>query len=98
MIGWSILCPANPKAGCVQDVYDTVDYLASLGKSQTAAVKRDAEIGVAQVGEIERKIGQMKAKIVVAQISGMYRDIWDSEKKERKRNKQRNWCFSQQKL
>jgi flotillin len=33
----------------VQDVYDTVDYLASLGKSQTAAVKRDAEIGVAQV-------------------------------------------------
>jgi hypothetical protein len=30
-------------------VYDTVDYLASLGKSQTAAVKRDAEIGVAQV-------------------------------------------------
>ena len=51
MIGWSILCLANPKAGCVQDVYDTVDYLASLGKSQTAAVKRDAEIGVAQVGE-----------------------------------------------
>merc|ERR1719223_1923538 len=32
----------------IKDVYDTVDYLASLGKSQTAAVKRDAEIGVAQ--------------------------------------------------
>ena len=31
------------------DVYDNVDYLSSLGKSQTAAVKRDAEIGVAQV-------------------------------------------------
>merc|ERR1719411_2489481 len=31
-----------------KDVYDNVDYLASLGKSQTAAVKRDAEIGVAQ--------------------------------------------------
>ena len=31
-----------------QDVYDNVDYLSSLGKSQTAAVKRDAEIGVAQ--------------------------------------------------
>merc|ERR1712115_554774 len=32
----------------IKDVYDNVDYLASLGKSQTAAVKRDAEIGVAQ--------------------------------------------------
>merc|ERR1719229_1299811 len=32
----------------IKDVYDHVDYLASLGKSQTAAVKRDAEIGVAQ--------------------------------------------------
>ena len=33
----------------VQDVYDNVTYLQSLGKAQTAAVKRDAEIGVAQV-------------------------------------------------
>merc|ERR1719208_592485 len=32
----------------IKDVYDNVTYLASLGKSQTAAVKRDAEIGVAQ--------------------------------------------------
>merc|ERR1719346_423592 len=32
----------------IKDVYDNVDYLSSLGKSQTAAVKRDAEIGVAQ--------------------------------------------------
>ncbi|XP_042871073.1 flotillin-2-like [Penaeus japonicus] len=32
----------------IKDVYDRVDYLASLGKSQTAAVKRDADIGVAQ--------------------------------------------------
>merc|ERR1719234_1653666 len=32
----------------LKDVFDNVDYLASLGKSQTAAVKRDAEIGVAQ--------------------------------------------------
>ena len=31
-----------------QDVYDRVEYLASLGKTQTAAVKRDADIGVAQ--------------------------------------------------
>merc|ERR1719385_412377 len=32
----------------IKDVYDNVEYLASLGKAQTAAVKRDAEIGVAQ--------------------------------------------------
>ncbi|CAL4060399.1 unnamed protein product, partial [Meganyctiphanes norvegica] len=32
----------------IKDVYDKVDYLSSLGKSQTAAVKRDADIGVAQ--------------------------------------------------
>merc|ERR1712212_877767 len=32
----------------IKDVYDTVTYLASLGKAQTAAVKRDAEIGVAR--------------------------------------------------
>merc|ERR1719195_700544 len=32
----------------IKDVYDNVDYLSSLGKSQTATVKRDAEIGVAQ--------------------------------------------------
>merc|ERR1719309_245140 len=32
----------------IKDVYDRVEYLASLGKAQTAAVKRDAEIGVAQ--------------------------------------------------
>merc|ERR1719383_1325120 len=32
----------------IKDVFDNVDYLASLGKAQTAAVKRDAEIGVAQ--------------------------------------------------
>merc|ERR1719348_872829 len=32
----------------IKDVYDNVTYLSSLGKTQTAAVKRDAEIGVAQ--------------------------------------------------
>merc|ERR1719230_818261 len=32
----------------IKDVFDTVEYLSSLGKAQTAAVKRDAEIGVAQ--------------------------------------------------
>ncbi|RZF32421.1 hypothetical protein LSTR_LSTR001885 [Laodelphax striatellus] len=32
----------------IKDVYDDVEYLASLGKAQTAAVKRDADVGVAQ--------------------------------------------------
>merc|ERR1712123_235927 len=32
----------------IKDVYDNVTYLQSLGKAQTAVVKRDAEIGVAQ--------------------------------------------------
>eukprot|EP00118_Oscarella_pearsei_P013097 m.101268 g.101268 ORF g.101268 m.101268 type:complete len:428 (+) comp37124_c1_seq15:6314-7597(+) len=32
----------------IKDIFDTVSYLDSLGKSQTAAVKRDAEIGVAR--------------------------------------------------
>ena len=33
----------------IKDVHDDVQYLESLGKAQAAAVKRDAEIGVAQV-------------------------------------------------
>merc|ERR1719410_2342185 len=32
----------------IKDVYDNVDYLESIGKRQTAVVRRDAEIGVAQ--------------------------------------------------
>ncbi|XP_022102214.1 flotillin-2a-like [Acanthaster planci] len=32
----------------IKDVYDKVEYLGSLGKSQTAVVKRDADIGVAE--------------------------------------------------
>lgn len=39
---------------CSQDVYDKLDYLSSLGKTQTAAVQRDADIGVA---EAERDAG-----------------------------------------
>ncbi|GFS87482.1 hypothetical protein NPIL_683911 [Nephila pilipes] len=32
----------------IKDVFDRVEYLASLGKARTAAVKRDADVGVAQ--------------------------------------------------
>ncbi|NWW90457.1 FLOT2 protein, partial [Rhynochetos jubatus] len=42
-----------------QDVYDKVDYLSSLGKTQTAAVRRDADIGVA---EAERDAGIREAE------------------------------------
>merc|ERR1712048_683643 len=35
----------------IKDVYDRVDYLTSLGKARTAAVKRDADIGVAKPTE-----------------------------------------------
>lgn len=34
----------------IKDVTDDVDYLSSLGKSQTANVRRDADVGVAQAG------------------------------------------------
>uniref|UniRef100_A0A8C4Q4E2 Flotillin n=1 Tax=Eptatretus burgeri TaxID=7764 RepID=A0A8C4Q4E2_EPTBU len=43
----------------IKDVFDNVDYLASLGKSQSALVKRDAEIGVA---EAERDAGIREAE------------------------------------
>ncbi|XP_072909220.1 flotillin-2-like isoform X1 [Hemitrygon akajei] len=43
----------------IKDVYDKVEYLSSLGKSQTAFVQRDAEIGVA---EAERDAGIREAE------------------------------------
>merc|ERR1719242_2541733 len=53
----------------IKDVYDNVDYLASLGKSQTAAVKRDAEIGVAQAN---RDAGIREAECEKAAMDGKY--------------------------
>ena len=32
----------------IKDIYDNVQYLSSLGRAQTANVKRDADIGVAE--------------------------------------------------
>lgn len=32
----------------IKDVFDNVEYLSSLGKAQTANVRRDADVGVAQ--------------------------------------------------
>ncbi|CAF95550.1 unnamed protein product [Tetraodon nigroviridis] len=49
----------------IKDVYDKLDYLSSLGKTQTAAVQRDADIGVA---EAERdagiRVGRLRAVAV----------------------------------
>ena len=39
----------------IKDVYDNVFYLSSLGKAQTANVKRDAEIGVRRKTNFEIK-------------------------------------------
>ncbi|NXF52724.1 FLOT2 protein, partial [Oceanites oceanicus] len=52
-------CRESPPLPVVPDVYDKVDYLSSLGKTQTAAVRRDADIGVA---EAERDAGIREAE------------------------------------
>ncbi|XP_055316850.1 flotillin-2 isoform X2 [Sitodiplosis mosellana] len=52
----------------IKDVYDDVQYLASLGKAQTASVKRDADTGVAEanrdagIREAECEKGAMDVK------------------------------------
>lgn len=38
----------------IKDVYDDVQYLQSLGKAQTASVKRDADSGVAEANRYDR--------------------------------------------
>lgn len=43
----------------IKDIFDQVEYLNSLGKAQTAKVKRDADIGVA---EAERDAGIREAE------------------------------------
>lgn len=43
----------------IKDVFDTVEYLDSLGRAQVAAVKRDADIGVA---EANRDAGMKEAQ------------------------------------
>ena len=44
-------------------MYDNVEYLSSLGKAQTANVKRDAAVGVAQAN---RDAGiRVKNKIII---------------------------------
>uniref|UniRef100_A0A023FV00 Putative flotillin n=1 Tax=Amblyomma parvum TaxID=251391 RepID=A0A023FV00_AMBPA len=44
----------------IKDVFDRVEYLTSLGRARTAAVKRDADIGVAQA---ERDAGHQGGRM-----------------------------------
>ncbi|KAF7993304.1 hypothetical protein HCN44_006364 [Aphidius gifuensis] len=53
----------------IKDVYDNVQYLASLGKAQTAAVKRDADVGVA---EANRDAGIREAECEKAAMDTKY--------------------------
>ena len=52
----------------IKDVYDNVEYLASLGRAQTANVKRDADIGVA---EANRDAG-IRVSLLIFLMSALY--------------------------
>lgn len=53
----------------IKDVYDEVDYLKSLGKARTAAVKKEANIGVANA---ERDAGIHEAECEQAAMDAKY--------------------------
>lgn len=53
----------------IKDIYDKVDYLNSLGRTQTAVVKRDADIGVA---EAERDAGIVESECQRARMDVKY--------------------------
>ncbi|KAL5016886.1 hypothetical protein ScPMuIL_006475 [Solemya velum] len=53
----------------IKDIYDNVEYLASLGRAQTANVKRDADIGVA---EANRDAGIREAECEKARMDARY--------------------------
>ncbi|XP_013384487.1 flotillin-2-like [Lingula anatina] len=53
----------------IKDVFDNVEYLASLGRAQTANVKRDADIGVA---EANRDAGIREAECEKARMDVRY--------------------------
>ncbi|CAH1801345.1 unnamed protein product [Owenia fusiformis] len=53
----------------IKDVYDNVEYLQSLGRAQTANVKRDADIGVA---EANRDAGIREAECEKARMDSKF--------------------------
>lgn len=50
----------------IKDVYDDVQYLQSLGKAQTASVKRDADAGVAEANRYSRQLGFLRNGILTS--------------------------------
>lgn len=60
----------------IKEVYDEVDYLASLGKARTAAVKRDAAVGVA---EAERDAGIREAECEKSAMDVKYTSETETE-------------------
>lgn len=65
----------------IKDVYDEVDYLKSLGKARTAAVKKEANIGVANA---ERDAGIHEAECEQQAMDAKYTS--DSRVEESRRN------------
>lgn len=53
----------------IKDIYDNVEYLSSLGRAQTANVKRDADIGVA---EANRDAGIREAECEKLRMDAKY--------------------------
>ncbi|KAI0231141.1 Flotillin-2 [Lamellibrachia satsuma] len=53
----------------IKDVFDSVEYLASLGRTQTANVKRDADVGVV---EANRDAGIREAECEQARLDAKY--------------------------
>lgn len=76
-----------------QDVYDKLDYLSSLGKTQTAAVQRDADIGVA---EAERDAGIRVWRLKTSAISNVSetQPLQYPQSSTRKQNVGRRWWTS----
>ncbi|KAK7087905.1 hypothetical protein V1264_021896 [Littorina saxatilis] len=54
----------------IKDIFDNVEYLSSLGRAQTANVKRDADIGVA---EANRDAGIREAECDKIRMDSKYR-------------------------
>ena len=71
----------------IKDVFDGVEYLSSLGKTQTAAVKRDANIGVALA---KRDGGIREAECHKAAMDVKYATNTKIEENSKAYNLQRN--------
>ncbi|KAH7959554.1 hypothetical protein HPB49_011876 [Dermacentor silvarum] len=68
----------------IKDVFDRVEYLTSLGRARTAAVKRDADIGVAQA---ERDAGIRVRRCIKAEAQLAY-ELQAAKMKQKIRNEE----------